>query len=528
MENENCARQNEEKLQRCEVRQALITAYHVDETCALFNGRIKEITATSILFDKLQMEYGLFDCDACGTYQLKNVRINKKDFLTEKQAIEMGFVEENIIEFDNLDVDFTIEFYAGIARHKSKNKPASYRIINIRNIKVIKKKSPHFRENLKRWAEYELPVCIRAHIDEIKKESNLACLNDVHIMDCDYFGEFIDSFETHVWVPFEEIQKAGIWVDDVVEFYADTYEYENSKGELNYGLKNLRDVKISDPRDRIVHDAQALYCDTMCMFRDHCYGTCCANEKYTNSMVQQMSITMCGEQGLFPGTTVQRLSGCEWDTMISKCNDSESHDTHCEVEKRKARGVVYKIQNNIAKVKIFRLVDYKGLGRNVDNHAIEVELQNAPEQYELFDIVELTGTVFCSKRNLDKPEKERKYKLVDYEGVRVLSKDEVIKIAAREATCDSCLLHKWCAGWEQCAWSKMRNNWLGHLTNKSLNEIKNWGIQYRDTVISNMVESLNQMAYTPEEYKNNVIDFMYHRYRFTEGIEPLFKLYPKN
>lgn len=543
------------KQNKQDTRRKLMWAYYHDETCMPFEGKVKSIAKDHIVFGNLSVECGQFDYDGGATYEMQNVRVPKEAFLTLKQAVDMELIEieeddneSKWVEFKDISVGDEIEFEADIEKRKHKNKPATYHIVNILDIRIVKRKSPHFRENLKRWAEYGMPVKIRAHIDEIKYDLNLACLNDVLILDCDYLNEFIDGIETHVWVPFIEIKKVGIWENDVVEFYANTYEYENSKGEFNYGLKNIRNVKISDPRDRIIRDAQSLFCDAICMFRDHCWGICCANKEWKDGMIQQMALTMCGESGICPGTTAERLTDFEWDFVLGRLEDSEDaedsedcedykdYGENCDLNseskypdnRQKVRGVVYKLEKNKAKVRVFRFVNYNGLGRNVDDKIIEIELQNKHQQYGLFDIVELTGTVFCSKRNMEKPENERRYKIVDFEDVKVLTKDEVIEIAAKESVCDSCILHKWCKGWDQCAMGNLTNNeWLGKCTTQKLEETRAHLVYYRDTIINNMVEHLNNMVYSPDKSWNNVIDFMFHRYRHAEGIEPLFAQYLK-
>lgn len=517
------------------IRDVLMSAYHTDRTEIPFYGHVKEVTSTHIVFDNLSMETGVWDYDGGEVYQLPDFRIAKTDFLTIQQAKEMellpaddaeelGWVEPTSIEADN-----SIEFYADIDRYARKNKKVNYRISNIRAIRITRKRSPHFRDNLKRWAEYSEQVRIRAHVDEVNEELNTACLNNVQILDCDYFDEFIDGEETHVWVPFEEIQRVGIWHHDIVEFYANTYEYENSKGEWNYGLKNLKNIKVTDQRNLIVHAAESLFCNEMCMFRDHCYGFCCANEEWMTGMVQQIAISMCLEVGCFPGTVAPRLESYEWNSILPSNDNSKSKAEDWKPGRYAARGVVCKLQKDMARIKIFRFIDYKGLGRNVDDKIIEVELPNEQQQYKLFDIVELTGTIFCSKRNLKLPENERKYKLVDCSDIRVLTKDEVIQIASREATCDSCLLRKWCDGWEKCAFAKLpHNEWFAVENKQTLKETRDMLIEHRDAVINNMAENLKQMAYTPEESWNNVIDFMYHRYRHVEGVEPFFKQYKQD
>lgn len=96
---------------------------------------------------------------------------------------------------------------------------------------------------------------------------------------------FFDK-ENHVWMKIDGFSqlKPGI----CISFTADVYRYlKTGNGKfLDFRLRNPSDVKVIDnyelpsDNDFLRQKIDAVICEELCMFREHCYGFCIANEDW--------------------------------------------------------------------------------------------------------------------------------------------------------------------------------------------------------------------------------------------------------
>lgn len=104
------------------------------------------------------------------------------------------------------------------------------------------KKSKYYRKDLEERAK--LPeVKVRARIAHV--QNGQVCLRDIELLDhYNYFGDQID-FKEHMWVPakpFDDVINNHP-EEDIVDFVGIIYQYKNKKGETNYSIKKIQNVK---------------------------------------------------------------------------------------------------------------------------------------------------------------------------------------------------------------------------------------------------------------------------------------------
>lgn len=121
----------------------------------------------------------------------------------------------------------------------------------------------------------------RGQIEKITK--NNICFKRIYI-EGDYFNlEGFEDKEDHVWVSrkgFEEFK-----VGDCVGFLAEPYRYvRTSNGKsIDFGIRNpdliekIEPYELPSDEKLLEQKIDALICET-CLFREHCYGFCIANE----------------------------------------------------------------------------------------------------------------------------------------------------------------------------------------------------------------------------------------------------------
>lgn len=121
----------------------------------------------------------------------------------------------------------------------------------------------------------------RGQIEKITKDN--VCFKRIYIEGNCFNLECFEDKEDHVWVSrkgFEDFK-----VGDCVGFLAEPYRYvRTSNGKsIDFGIKNPDMIEKVEPYELpsneklLEQEIDALICET-CLFREHCYGFCIANE----------------------------------------------------------------------------------------------------------------------------------------------------------------------------------------------------------------------------------------------------------
>ena len=131
-------------------------------------------------------------------------------------------------------------------------------------------------------------------------------LKKVVIYGEDEKGMLFEGEEDHVNVfdvDVELLKSIGVKSDDKIQFNAKVYKYVRRNGSEDYGLKNLSNVeKIIDyitPKEEDLLDEaiRQLVCET-CLFVDHCYGFCIANEYETSRKFNLIKTAILNRRGV--------------------------------------------------------------------------------------------------------------------------------------------------------------------------------------------------------------------------------------
>lgn len=131
----------------------------------------------------------------------------------------------------------------------------------------------------------------RGQIEKITK--NNICFKRIYI-EGDYFDlEGFEEKEDHVWVSRKGFEKFK--VGDCVGFLAEPYRYvRTSNGKsIDFGIRNPELIEKIDPYELpsdeklLEQQTDALICET-CLFREHCYGFCIANEAEKKRLKKEM------------------------------------------------------------------------------------------------------------------------------------------------------------------------------------------------------------------------------------------------
>ena len=121
----------------------------------------------------------------------------------------------------------------------------------------------------------------RGQIQKITKDN--ICFRRIYIEGNCYDLEGFEGKEDHVWVNrkgFEQFK-----VGDCVGFFAEPYRYiRTSNGKsIDFGIRNpdliekIEPYELPSDEKLLEQEIDALICET-CLFREHCYGFCIANE----------------------------------------------------------------------------------------------------------------------------------------------------------------------------------------------------------------------------------------------------------
>lgn len=121
----------------------------------------------------------------------------------------------------------------------------------------------------------------RGQIEKITKDN--ICFKRIYIEGNCFNLEGFEGKEDHVWMRRKGFE--GFKVGDYVSFLAEPYRYvRTSNGKsIDFGIKNPDMIEKVEPYELpsdeklLEQEIDALICET-CLFREHCYGFCIANE----------------------------------------------------------------------------------------------------------------------------------------------------------------------------------------------------------------------------------------------------------
>ena len=106
-------------------------------------------------------------------------------------------------------------------------------------------------------------------------------------------GSGYEGKEDHVWMDIKPFEKYK--VGDCLSFGGEIYRYLKVKNgnQISFGIKNPHDInkidgyELPSDDDMIKQKIDQLICE-VCMFNQHCYGFCIANDEWRNTMRQNL------------------------------------------------------------------------------------------------------------------------------------------------------------------------------------------------------------------------------------------------
>lgn len=137
------------------------------------------------------------------------------------------------------------------------------------------------------WFErcyYDRCICsLKGRISRMDHKKKKLCFDSICVF-CEYDLECMEGVEDHVWMDIDGFE--AFKVGDRVAFSAEPYMYlkTNPGKQICFGMRDPTDIeKIADyelpTEDDMLRQAiDRIICET-CLFADHCYGFCIANEE---------------------------------------------------------------------------------------------------------------------------------------------------------------------------------------------------------------------------------------------------------
>lgn len=155
---------------------------------------------------------------------------------------------------------------------------------------VQKRSYGHVRTDFEKAYHDTAYVSFKGQIEKVNGKSSKVCFKRIFI-----YGEYSDGDgffgkEDHVWMDltgFEEYR-----IGDCLSFVAEIYRYlKTGSGKMiDFGLRNpeyIRQIESYDlPSDEQLRlqAVDEIICNDLCMFRDHCYASCIANQEWREGM----------------------------------------------------------------------------------------------------------------------------------------------------------------------------------------------------------------------------------------------------
>ena len=127
----------------------------------------------------------------------------------------------------------------------------------------------------------------------MNKKKSTVCFERIYVSGIYSDGTGFVGKEDHVWMDLQGFENYKI--SDCLSFGAEVYRYikcGNGK-RLDFGLRNpatitrIDEYELPNQEELQLQAIDQLICE-VCLFRDHCYGFCIANQEWREEMRQQL------------------------------------------------------------------------------------------------------------------------------------------------------------------------------------------------------------------------------------------------
>lgn len=151
------------------------------------------------------------------------------------------------------------------------------------------KTNDHLRISLRQRMNQS--VTIQGTISKYSSDGQTVCIRSPEVIEVGYIYTGPVAGEDHLWVDAELFTRKQLQPEDIVCFEGVVYEYRNKKDEVNYGVKDINDVKRINPYSVIRNWAESMVCE-VCLFSEHCYGFCLRGEKDKEGDINNMALSL--------------------------------------------------------------------------------------------------------------------------------------------------------------------------------------------------------------------------------------------
>lgn len=135
-----------------------------------------------------------------------------------------------------------------------------------------------------------ISTTFKGRIQSMNKKTGKVCFERIFINGMYTNGDILSSKEDHVWMEMKNLDQYH--VGDCLSFEAEIYRYLKTKYRkmIDFGIRNPQQIdKIDEyelPSDEELklQEVDKIICNVMCMFREHCYGTCIANQAWREDL----------------------------------------------------------------------------------------------------------------------------------------------------------------------------------------------------------------------------------------------------
>lgn len=149
------------------------------------------------------------------------------------------------------------------------------------------------RESFER-CYYDARSCsFKGRIERINMKKSTLCFERIYVSGFYSDGAGFEGKEDHVWMNLKGFESYK--VGDCLDFTAEVYRYVKSgNGKLlDFGLRNpmniecISDYELPSQEQLRLQAIEKLICEA-CLFKEHCYGLCIANQEWVEQMRQQL------------------------------------------------------------------------------------------------------------------------------------------------------------------------------------------------------------------------------------------------
>ena len=160
-------------------------------------------------------------------------------------------------------------------------------------LEVVKASANHVRCDFEK-CYYDAWSChFKGKIAKMNKKNSTVCFERIYVSGIYSDGTGFVGKEDHVWMDLQGFENYKI--SDCLSFGAEVYRYikcGNGK-RLDFGLRNpatitrIDEYELPNQEELQLQAIDQLICE-VCLFRDHCYGFCIANQEWREEMRQQL------------------------------------------------------------------------------------------------------------------------------------------------------------------------------------------------------------------------------------------------